>query len=513
MNRKLLILSTLLLYIILFLSGINGARALPIEKEGLSIYSQALKKEVSYSMVLPEDYDYSDTEYPVLYMFHGIGGDNSSWLEYGNVARVMDKMIKDGEIQPFIMVIPNGYLSYYSDTYDGSFLYETFFIKELIPYIDSNYRTRKNVAARSVIGFSMGGFGALSISLRNRNLFGSVIALSPSIRTEKQYIEEGPQKEWDSQWGRIFGGIGKNGNQRLTSYYKQHSPYYIFSTLRNSDLKGFGIMLDIGDKEGSLCESNEELHRLLLEKEIPHEWEVRSGGHDFTCWNAALPKAFRFVNGYFNESRQGNDRKKALDETPVIKLSDAMVYYPEQAKESTRKYPVIYIQGEIGEPQQKTLVSQFHQMVNDNKTWPAVLCFVKANENLSESISGIEKHLPGIRDTQRMRTLITLGDCIKEGIKAIRKENLFTGIVCVNAAANESDAQDFIKAVGSHERYPRCWIEVLPELKEYGFSSNAHILLKESDLEHEFRAKKCKENNAFSYWEEWIIYLNNRIHV
>ena len=70
----------------------------------------------------------------------------------------------------------------------------------------------------------MGGFGALSVSLRNRHLFGSVVALSPSIRTEKQYMEEGPQKGWDNQWGRIFGGVGKNGKQRLTSYYKQHSP-------------------------------------------------------------------------------------------------------------------------------------------------------------------------------------------------------------------------------------------------------------------------------------------------
>ena len=145
----------ILLYIILFLSGIDGAWALPIEKEGMSIYSPSLKQEVSYSIILPEDYEHSDTEYPVLYMFHGIGGDYTSWLEYGNVARVMDKMIKEGKIQPFIMVIPDGYLSYYSDTYDGSSLYETFFIKELVPYIDNNYRTRKDINGRSIIGFSI----------------------------------------------------------------------------------------------------------------------------------------------------------------------------------------------------------------------------------------------------------------------------------------------------------------------------------------------------------------------
>lgn len=503
----------ILLYIILFLSGIDGAWALPIEKEGMSIYSPSLKQEVSYSIILPEGYEHSETEYPVLYMFHGIGGDYTSWLEYGNVARVMDKMIKEGKIQPFIMVIPDGYLSYYSDTYDGSSLYETFFIKELVPYIDNNYRTRKDINGRSIIGFSMGGFGALSVSLRNRHLFGSVVALSPSIRTEKQYMEEGPQKGWDNQWGRIFGGVGKNGNQCLTSYYKQHSPYHILSTLRNPDLKGFGIMLDIGDKEGTLCESNEELHRLLLERQIPHEWEVRSGGHDFTCWNTALPKAFRFINEYFNGKQSGNSESSLPNETPFIQTANATVYYPEQAQGSTRKYPIIYVQGEINEQQQKVLVSQFYQMVDENKTWPAVLCFVKANTDLSETISDIEKQLSGIRGSQRMRALITLGDNIKEGIEAIQRENLFTGIVCVNAIGNENDAQNFIKAVNSHKRYPRCWMEILPESKEYGFSSNIHILLKESDLEHEFRSRKCKEANVFTYWEDWILYLNNRIHV
>lgn len=489
----------LLLYIILFLSSIDGVRALPLEKEGMSMYSPSLKKEVSYSIILPEDYEYSDTEYPVVYLFHGIGGDYTSWLEYGNVARIMNQMVKKGEIQPFIIVMPDGYLSYYSDTYDGSFLYETFFIKELVPYIDHNYRTRKSVNARSIAGFSMGGFGALSVSLRNRHLFGSVVALSPSIRTEKQYIEEGPQTGWDTQWGRIFGGVGMTGKERLTSYYKQHSPYHILSTLRDSDLKGFGIMLDIGDKEGTLGESNEELHRLLLERKIPHEWEVRSGGHDFTCWNAALPKAFKFVNGYFNGNQPGNSGKDFANETPFIKLPHVAVYYPEQAQGSTRKYPIIYVQGEINEQQQKVLVSQFHQMVNDNKTWPAVLCFVKAHADLSKIISDVEKQLRGIRDSQRMRALITLEENIQEGIKAIQKENLFTGIVCVNAIGDNKDALNFIKAVKSHKRYPQCWIEVLPESKEYGFSSNTHILLKESNLEHEFRSRRCKKTNAFTY--------------
>ena len=91
-------------------------------------------------------------------------------------------------------------------------------------------------------------------------------------------------------------------------------------------------------------------------------------------------------------------------------------------------------------------------MVDENKTWPAVLCFVKANTDLSETISDIEKQLSGIRGSQRMRALITLGDNIKEGIEAIQRENLFTGIVCVNAIGNENDTQNFIKTVNPNQK-------------------------------------------------------------
>ncbi len=164
-------------------------------------------------------------------------------------------------------------------------------------------------------------------------------------------------------------------------------------------------MLDIGDKEGTLCESNEELHRLLLERQIPHEWEVRAGGHDFTCWNGALPKAFRFINKYFNENQTGNnERSLLLNETPFIKMGNATFYYPEQAQGSTREYPIIYVQGEINEQQQQTLVNQFHEMVDDNRTYCiTLLCFVKTNADLSATISYIEKQLSEIRSSQRMR--------------------------------------------------------------------------------------------------------------
>lgn len=506
----------LLIYLILFTGCIGAVWGLPIEKEGLTLYSHTLKKEVSYSIILPAGYEESQEYYPVMYMFHGIGGDHSSWLEYGNVARVMDKMNKEGKIQPFIIVIPDGYLSYYSDTYNGDFPYESFFVREFVPYIDKKYRTRKDSMSRSITGFSMGGFGALTISLRNRDLFGSVIALSSSIRTEKQYSEEGSQKGWDDQWGRIFGGKGETGAQRLTDYYKERSPYHILSSIRPEELNRFGIMLDIGDKEGTLCESNEELHRLLLRKGIRHEWEVRSGGHDFACWNAALPKAFSFANKQFepeNNKKTIAEKKKLSREATIYKSTGTTIYFPEQQKGSARKYPVIYIQGDIREGQQKVLARQFHKMVDANQTWPAILCFIAGDNDLAKTIQEIEQQHPEIRGSQRMRALINFGKSVEKLLPALRQDNFFTGIVCVNAELSEDKAAFFSEAIHSHKRYPRCWLEVLPDFPSYGFSSNLHILLQKSGMDHEFRSRRNIKDNIFSYWEEWIIYLNNRIHV
>lgn len=506
----------ILLYAILTSFSIGAIHAFPIEQEGLKLHSMVLKREVRYSVILPEGYEQGTREYPVLYMFHGIGGDETSWLEYGNVAWTMDRMVKAGSIKPFIIVIPNGYLSYYSDAYDGSFSYETFFIKEFIPFIDQNYRTQKFTASRSVIGFSMGGFGALSICLRHRDLFGSVIALSPSIRTDKQYVEEGPQGDWDQQWGRIFGGIRMGGSQRLTEYYKERSPYHILSHCPAVDLKSFGIMIDIGDKEGSLCESNEELHKLLLQRGVSHEWEVRSGGHDFLCWNAALPKAFCFANRYFNNRKETDVEQKyvANDNAPVRVLPDITAYYPKQAATAQRKYPIIYIQGDISQQQQQQLVSRFRQMVSENKTWPAILCFVRTGKDLLSSISDVESSFSEIRTTQRMRALITVGNDINQCIRSMQHENLFTGIVCVNSEANEDEAYTFVKTIRLYERYPRCWIEVNSEFKKYVFSSRIHILLRELGVNHEFRSRDCRDNyELFSHWEEWLLYLNQRIHV
>ena len=87
-----------------------AAQNLPVEIEAVAVPSQLLGHDVNVSVVIPQGAD--SLRYPVAYMLHGIGGDNSSWLEYGDIARTMQRLVDSGEIAPMVIVMPDGYLSY-----------------------------------------------------------------------------------------------------------------------------------------------------------------------------------------------------------------------------------------------------------------------------------------------------------------------------------------------------------------------------------------------------------------
>jgi enterochelin esterase-like enzyme len=193
---------------------LNASAACAQEKariaEGLSMNSKILSQEVKYSIILPEDYYTSRKNYPVVYLLHGLGDNESSWLEYGQVSQAVDGVVKKGEIIPMIYVMPEGYRNYYVNDYAGKFLYEDMFIKELVPFIDKQYRTVSDKNHRATMGYSMGGFGALVLPLRNPNVLTVSVPLSISVRSDAQYMTE-DASGWDDQWGRLFGAVGVTG--------------------------------------------------------------------------------------------------------------------------------------------------------------------------------------------------------------------------------------------------------------------------------------------------------------
>jgi enterochelin esterase family protein len=148
----------------------------------------------------PPGYESSKDKYPVLYLLHGMGGDEEAWIALGRTAQILDNLIAQGKAKPMIVVMPNGNvaqeaapgessLGYYKptmqlpNTMDGKYE-ETF--SDIIKFVESNYRVKADKANRAVSGLSMGGYHSLHISRYYPNTFDYVGLFSAAIMPNDQ---------------------------------------------------------------------------------------------------------------------------------------------------------------------------------------------------------------------------------------------------------------------------------------------------------------------------------------
>lgn len=251
----------------------------------------------SFGIMLPEEYE-SETEksYPVVYMLHGYGEHGKDWSSWVSAIQTLE----DQGLQDMIYVFPNCGNSYYCNYYDDSARYMDLIIEDLVPYIDSNYRTIADRRHRAVMGYSMGGFGAMVLPLKNPDIFSISVPLSMSFRTDEQYMSES-QSGWDGQWGKIFGGKGQSGEGRLTDYYKEHCPFYQFIPENKESLSQVKWFFHCGDDEEQLLIANDNLHVQLRDYEYGHEFRISDGGHTGSYWRSAAKETLPWIQHMMND--------------------------------------------------------------------------------------------------------------------------------------------------------------------------------------------------------------------
>jgi len=267
-------------------------------KEGLTIQSKILGKEVRYSIYLPFDYETSIRYYPVVYLLHGFSDNDIVWIQFGEADMIADKGIAEREIPPMILVMPDGGLSWYVNNYNDSVRYEDFFFKEFIPYIESHYRILTEKRYRAIAGLSMGGYGSLDYALKHPDMFASCVAFSAGIYTDKEITDMN-----DDTWKKLFGVVFDStlkGKDRITQQFKDNDPLYLFKTLDINKIKSVRYYLDCGDND-FLYRGNSALHVLLRDLNIPHEYRVRSGGHTWTYWRSGLLNGLKFIGATFHQ--------------------------------------------------------------------------------------------------------------------------------------------------------------------------------------------------------------------
>jgi enterochelin esterase-like enzyme len=265
--------------------------------ESLVMNSSLLNQTVKYSIYLPPDYYVSNRRYPVVYLLHGYGDNETSWIQFGEADRVADEHIKSGELPPMIIVMPNAGASWYINDYQNKVRYEDMFVQELIPHIDSMFRTRTQREYRAVSGLSMGGFGSLTLAMHHPELFSVCAALSAGIRTDEGF-KDIPDERYTTVFAPVFSGPAK-GEDRLTLTWKRNSPITLARSAPEGDLMKVRWWIDCGDDD-ALTVGNAMLHLALLNRKIPHEYRVRDGGHTWSYWRTGLPDALKFIAASFH---------------------------------------------------------------------------------------------------------------------------------------------------------------------------------------------------------------------
>lgn len=260
--------------------SISAQGTLDISKK---IDSKILHQEEAFSIYLPEHYNDSNT-YPTLYLLHGYGGNENSWIE-GDIHKTLDSLILHKQLPEVIVVFPNGHNSYFMNDYSKSYLYEDYFIEEFMPFIDSNYNTSTIQSKIAIAGLSMGGFGATLLPIKHPSKFGTSISLSGAVRTQEEFIDLSPVK-YHGYFARIYGD-SLIGADRITRHWKANSPYTLISDTNLQAISNINWYIDCGMHD-FLFKANQSLHRLFLDKDIPHEYHMRQGEHNWEYWETGI---------------------------------------------------------------------------------------------------------------------------------------------------------------------------------------------------------------------------------
>jgi S-formylglutathione hydrolase FrmB len=295
-----------------------------------SFHSDSLGVDKSYLVYLPGGYETSPARYPVIYMLHGLGGDETNWISYGHADKVADSLGLHA-----ILVFPDGDASFYvngATAYDydacvqkgkGVFgkvadtktfcvktpKYEDYMVKDLVAHVDATYRTIPERRARGITGNSMGGFGALELAMRHPDVFGSTVSHSgvdallyagpyPYEAAKVQLVEDvhhwGEKAEPIGAWVRgVFGADIAN--------WKAHDPATLAASLKDGAL---AIYLDGGTADGfGLNAGDQYLHDLLTKAGVKHEYTMVEGGrHDFSLWSERVDDGLKFHAAFFAKS-------------------------------------------------------------------------------------------------------------------------------------------------------------------------------------------------------------------
>lgn len=204
--------------------------------------------------------------YPVLYLLHGIGGDETEWQRFATPNVILDNLISEQKATPMIVVMPNG-RAQKNDRAEGNIFshapafakFEQDLLNDVIPAIEKRYNVASDSDNRALAGLSMGGGQTLNFGLSHLDTFTWIGAFSAAPNTKQ--------------------------------------PEELISDIEETKSKLNALWLTCGNKDG-LIRISQRMHRFLKEHSIPHVWHVDEYGHEPEHWKRSL---YWFCRNIFKE--------------------------------------------------------------------------------------------------------------------------------------------------------------------------------------------------------------------
>ena len=237
----------------------------------LSLKSNLMGREMPYRVVLPKDYAARPvSRYPVIYLLHGLTGHYSNWTDKTKVGEY-------SLAHQFIIVTPEGDNGWYTDSVaKATDKYESYIMQELIPEIDTKYRTLADRDHRVMAGLSMGGYGGVKFGFKYPDKFSLVGSFSGAL---------GAASFNEKNAGAIGKGIDIIYGPDDSETRKTNDIFAIVKALTPDKVKALPYVYLSCGSEDFLFQNNRDFDSLLIEKKIPHEYREHPGIHDWVFWD------------------------------------------------------------------------------------------------------------------------------------------------------------------------------------------------------------------------------------
>jgi enterochelin esterase-like enzyme len=256
-----------------------------VEKVEVDGPASAIGPRDTYVYLPPQYFDPARPggRFPVLYLLHGSPGISVDWIRGGWVDRAMDDLLGKGEIAPFIVVMPDVNGGYKRDTecedIPNGPQVQTYLTRDVVAYIDANYRTIADRSGRAIGGLSTGGYCAVNLVLRHQDVFSGMVSHSGYDRPDRNLYT-----------GDLFGGDRNALRDNTPGLYLPTIPL----------TRPLGVYLDVGASDAGSRAESIAMARVFEQRQIPVAFhDFAEEAHNWASWRRNLFSSLPWVSSWF----------------------------------------------------------------------------------------------------------------------------------------------------------------------------------------------------------------------